>query len=554
MLYWVNVSCDIPIAEKIIEYSLKKGVSTFSLNAVTMGFTSVKYIIDKYSNNALFLINNIGRGILTRQKGFFISELVLSKISRLIGADAVYTGPITKDFPYNDYTLKEERVALQNVWGNYKKSFCVSSGNIDNAKNAKENIQALGKDTMIQMGAGLLRKDNHDTISKLSVVRFMVSNALNQEIMQELEATFSSNENSTGEKSMKHERRDFFISYNVADENWAKWIAETLENNGYKTFIQAWDIKPGDDFIVRMQEFLTNSERFLPILSSTYLDAPYCQAEWAPALATVIKDDPDFFIPIRIVNISPEGLLKTRVYIDLFDTQEAEATKRLLDGVKPNVNRKSNGFPCKSGTSVSKPSMTSQADKPMGNLGMGYYTPSMNQQEEKRVNLLKDKISRQINNRIKLLDALSKTRDPIDESRLEEDLEKCERTIIDFALQLANMSITRQDIDIDQVLTNDLAEICTKNAFRVERGDYQEIKSELLAVSQRAASEIANQGGQSTEVQKLTSEISSKESLELTIPIIPLLLNYKTELSFETKINFKKLALSLFQKIKKAIG
>lgn len=273
----------------------------------------------------------------------------------------------------------------------------------------------------------------------------------------------------------------------------------------------------------------------------------------APALATVIKDDPDFFIPIRIVNISPKGLLKTRVYIDLFDMQEAEATKRLLDGVKRNVNRKSNGFPFKSETSVSKSSMTSQTNKPMGNLWMGYSTPPINQQEEKRVNLLKEKLSRQINNRIKLLDALSKTRDPIDESCLEEDLEKCERTIIDFALQLANLSITRQDLDIDQVLTNDLAEICVKNAFRVERGDYQEIKRELLAVSQRVASDIANQGGQSTEVQKLTSEISSKESLELTIPVIPLLLSYKTELSFETKINFKKMALSLFQKIKKVI-
>lgn len=152
----------------------------------------------------------------------------------------------------------------------------------------------------------------------------------------------------------------------------------------------------------------------------------------APALATVIKDDPDFFIPIRIVNISPKGLLKTRVYIDLFDMQEAEATKRLLDGVKRNVNRKSNGFPFKSETSVSKSSMTSQTNKPMGNLWMGYSTPPINQQEEKRVNLLKEKLSRQINNRIKLLDALSKTRDPIDESCLEEDLEKCERTIIDF--------------------------------------------------------------------------------------------------------------------------
>lgn len=32
------------------------------------------------------------------------------------------------------------------------------------------------------------------------------------------------------------ERRDFFVSYNKVDKNWAKWIAGTLEENGYSVF------------------------------------------------------------------------------------------------------------------------------------------------------------------------------------------------------------------------------------------------------------------------------------------------------------------------------
>lgn len=35
------------------------------------------------------------------------------------------------------------------------------------------------------------------------------------------------------------EERDFFISYNKDDNNWAKWVAGTLEENGYTTYIQA---------------------------------------------------------------------------------------------------------------------------------------------------------------------------------------------------------------------------------------------------------------------------------------------------------------------------
>ena len=37
---------------------------------------------------------------------------------------------------------------------------------------------------------------------------------------------------------------DFFISYNHKDEQWATWIAKTLEDSGYTTIIQAWDFKP----------------------------------------------------------------------------------------------------------------------------------------------------------------------------------------------------------------------------------------------------------------------------------------------------------------------
>ena len=32
---------------------------------------------------------------------------------------------------------------------------------------------------------------------------------------------------------------DFFISYNHKDEQWATWIAKTLEDSGYTTIIQA---------------------------------------------------------------------------------------------------------------------------------------------------------------------------------------------------------------------------------------------------------------------------------------------------------------------------
>ena len=52
------------------------------------------------------------------------------------------------------------------------------------------------------------------------------------------------------QESKKH----FFISYNKADITWAEWIAWELEEAGYLTIVQAWDFRPGFNFVLRMQQ------------------------------------------------------------------------------------------------------------------------------------------------------------------------------------------------------------------------------------------------------------------------------------------------------------
>jgi hypothetical protein len=48
-------------------------------------------------------------------------------------------------------------------------------------------------------------------------------------------------------------RRDFFVSFNSADRDWAEWIAAELEANGYTTYYQHWDFRPGNNFVLEMQ-------------------------------------------------------------------------------------------------------------------------------------------------------------------------------------------------------------------------------------------------------------------------------------------------------------
>ena len=132
---------------------------------------------------------------------------------------------------------------------------------------------------------------------------------------------------------MGERKRDFFISYNKADKQWAKWVAGVLEENGYSTWVQAWDFRPGDNFVLDMQKALADAERFIAILSQDYLESLYCQAEWASAFTKDPNSEKRLFIPVRVADVEPEGLFSAIIYIDLFGKDEETAEKLLLNGV-----------------------------------------------------------------------------------------------------------------------------------------------------------------------------------------------------------------------------
>ena len=61
---------------------------------------------------------------------------------------------------------------------------------------------------------------------------------------------------------------DFFVSYNRFDTSWAEWIAWQLEAKSFTTKIQAWDFRPGSNFVVEMHAGLASSDRVLLVLSN----------------------------------------------------------------------------------------------------------------------------------------------------------------------------------------------------------------------------------------------------------------------------------------------
>lgn len=144
-------------------------------------------------------------------------------------------------------------------------------------------------------------------------------------------------------------KADFFISYNHKDSHWATWIAGVLEENGFSVIIQAWDFRPGSNFVLEMQNALQQSNKTIVVLSKNYVNSDFCLPEWAASFVQDPVGKLNTLIPVRVDDITPMGLFAPIVYIDISDKDEQGATVELLKGIGvTSTLREKPSFPGKS--------------------------------------------------------------------------------------------------------------------------------------------------------------------------------------------------------------
>jgi hypothetical protein len=126
---------------------------------------------------------------------------------------------------------------------------------------------------------------------------------------------------------------DFFISYTSADHTWAEWIAYVLEEEGFHAVIQAWDFRPGSNFVLEMQKAASEADRTIMVLSPDYLKSQFASPEWAAAFAHDPQGLARRLLPVMVRPCSPPGLLAPIVHVNLSGADEDAARDLLLDGV-----------------------------------------------------------------------------------------------------------------------------------------------------------------------------------------------------------------------------
>ncbi len=127
---------------------------------------------------------------------------------------------------------------------------------------------------------------------------------------------------------------DFFISYTSVDEAWAEWIGFVLEEEGFSVVMQAWDFRPGSNFVLEMQKAAQTAERTIMVLSPDYLKSQFAAPEWAAAFATDPQGLKLKLVPVMIRSCQPDGLLASIVQIRIIGLDETAARQRLLAGLR----------------------------------------------------------------------------------------------------------------------------------------------------------------------------------------------------------------------------
>jgi TIR domain len=135
------------------------------------------------------------------------------------------------------------------------------------------------------------------------------------------------------------QQRDFFVSFNQADREWATWIAWVLEENGYSVFFQDWDFK--GNFVLEMNRAHAQSRRTIAVLSPDYIASRFTAPEWAARFAQDATSEHDLLLPVLVRSCNLEGLLAQIVYVNLVGSDDGTARQKLLQRVegirlKPN--------------------------------------------------------------------------------------------------------------------------------------------------------------------------------------------------------------------------
>jgi ribulose 1,5-bisphosphate carboxylase large subunit-like protein len=160
--YAVNIGASPKRAMEYAKFAQAEGCGALIVNAFTMGFSTIEEMTNEPDIDLPFITTNMGMGIITRpgllttgsRQSSGISEGVISKLSRLAGADAAHVGTIDTGC-YAQEAWHPSLVGLRAKLHKIRPAFTVGEGDLT-IVNVWENIHIFGPDVMLETCTGIL--------------------------------------------------------------------------------------------------------------------------------------------------------------------------------------------------------------------------------------------------------------------------------------------------------------------------------------------------------------------------------------------------------------
>ena len=131
------------------------GANALLVNAFTIGFAAVEDLVSDRSIGIPIITSNMGIASITRPtQNIGISEVVISKLSRIVGVDGAYSGIVGASW-YSDDIFRASLAALRRPLHHLSSTFPVVAGGL-NIANLGENLIFQGNDVMLQVGTGIM--------------------------------------------------------------------------------------------------------------------------------------------------------------------------------------------------------------------------------------------------------------------------------------------------------------------------------------------------------------------------------------------------------------
>ena len=132
---------------------------------------------------------------------------------------------------------------------------------------------------------------------------------------------------------------DYFVTYHAADQKWAEWIGERLQEAGYTVELQSYDYWARSSMILEMFAVSAIADATIAVLSPDFLADNLDRPEWQAAYAQDPTGSLGILIPVRVRECDVEGKLPEVRYIDLVGLDENVAGQALMVGLRSARSR-----------------------------------------------------------------------------------------------------------------------------------------------------------------------------------------------------------------------